>query len=225
MADAICPCGKPVVKYRKRCSKCEWASRPKQPCVKCGNSTGWLAGDCRAKDSMCRNCKRKPCSVDRCQRNAKARGMCKHHYSKLNQYTDDTSRQCYIDGCRRVRASKLGFCCSHYSSRVYRQTPIGREKKREQSSQRRAKQQNAFVALVSMADVFRLDSGRCYLCRKRCDPSAPLNHPRQPTIDHVIPLANGGTHEPSNVRLACRKCNCAKAHRGGGEQFALAITI
>ena len=50
-------------------------------------------------------------------------------------------------------------------------------------------------------------------------------HPLSPTIDHVIPLSKGGTHEPGNCRLACFRCNAIKSDGGGGEQFAFVIAI
>jgi hypothetical protein len=31
--------------------------------------------------------------------------------------------------------------------------------------------------------------------------------PRQATIDHVVPLSNGGTNDEDNLVLACRECN------------------
>ncbi|WP_415923438.1 HNH endonuclease [Streptomyces sp. WI03-4A] len=30
------------------------------------------------------------------------------------------------------------------------------------------------------------------------------------TVDHVVPLAKGGGHEPSNLRVLCRGCNARK---------------
>ena len=32
-------------------------------------------------------------------------------------------------------------------------------------------------------------------------------------IDHFMPLSKGGTNYPSNLRLACPKCNCSKGAR------------
>lgn len=43
---------------------------------------------------------------------------------------------------------------------------------------------------------------RCYLC------GAPMQ-----AIDHVIPLAKGGTHWPANLRPICRTCNSKKRDR------------
>jgi len=46
-------------------------------------------------------------------------------------------------------------------------------------------------------------------------------HPKAPTIDHVIPLAQGGTHEPLNCRAAHFLCNSLKSHQGHGDQMLL----
>lgn len=55
----------------------------------------------------------------------------------------------------------------------------------------------------------------------KTDPTKAAPHPNSPTIDHVIPLAQGGTHEPPNCRTACFQCNSHKGDRGGGEQMLL----
>jgi 5-methylcytosine-specific restriction endonuclease McrA len=44
--------------------------------------------------------------------------------------------------------------------------------------------------------------GRCYLCG---EPAT--------TIDHVIPLARGGSNWPANLRPCCRSCNATKGRR------------
>lgn len=46
-------------------------------------------------------------------------------------------------------------------------------------------------------------------------------HPKAPTIDHVVPLAEGGADTAANVRLAHFICNSMRGNRGGGEQLAL----
>jgi hypothetical protein len=40
-------------------------------------------------------------------------------------------------------------------------------------------------------------------------------------MDHVIPLAKGGTHEPANVRCAHFLCNALKGDGAMGEQMLL----
>jgi len=104
------------------------------------------------------------------------------------------------------------------------------DEQRTAGHRRRARKRGAFVADVWRKKVFELDGYRCHLCNRKCKKvttylkgSTTLLHPLSPTIDHVIPLAKGGTHEPGNCRTACNECNCRKSHFGGGEQFALAI--
>lgn len=44
-----------------------------------------------------------------------------------------------------------------------------------------------------------------------CPGATDLNHPPHPepdlTVDHIIPLRDGGTHDESNLRILCRKQN------------------
>jgi 5-methylcytosine-specific restriction endonuclease McrA len=35
-------------------------------------------------------------------------------------------------------------------------------------------------------------------------------HPKAPVLDHILPLAQGGTHEPTNVQCAHFMCNSIK---------------
>jgi 5-methylcytosine-specific restriction endonuclease McrA len=73
---------------------------------------------------------------------------------------------------------------------------------------------------ISYTVLFRSGDGHCSLCRKPCDdPSVWANWdgltwmPNAPTLDHIIALANGGTHTWGNVQLACADCNSHKGDR------------
>lgn len=54
----------------------------------------------------------------------------------------------------------------------------------------------------AICDAHRSDAGDvcCKYCKKPC----------RPTMEHVVPIARGGRHEPSNVVPACRSCNSSK---------------
>jgi 5-methylcytosine-specific restriction endonuclease McrA len=44
---------------------------------------------------------------------------------------------------------------------------------------------------------------------------AALQVSRSVTVDHITPLALGGTNDPWNLRVMCRKCNCGMGGRLG----------
>jgi 5-methylcytosine-specific restriction endonuclease McrA len=51
----------------------------------------------------------------------------------------------------------------------------------------------------------------CYICGKPVDVTIKDKYnPLAPTVDHIIPLAKGGTNERENLALAHRQCNMAK---------------
>ena len=49
----------------------------------------------------------------------------------------------------------------------------------------------------------RIAEGHCHYCQKKFKPE-------ELTMDHVVPVARGGTSTRGNVVPACRACNAAK---------------
>lgn len=78
---------------------------------------------------------------------------------------------------------------------------------------RRARERDAFVQDVDRVAIFERDGWICQLCNRPTDRAASVPARQAPTIDHIIPLAQGGTHEPANVQCAHFSCNCAKRDR------------
>ena len=66
---------------------------------------------------------------------------------------------------------------------------------------------------ITLEKLFRRDGGVCYLCGKKCDWTDAVGgnaSDNYPSIDHVIPVAKGGTHTWDNIKLAHRLCNTLK---------------
>ena len=80
---------------------------------------------------------------------------------------------------------------------------------------------DAFVEDVELADIYLRDGGLCQLCHEPVDKRCKYPHPRTPVLDHIIPLAKGGTHERKNVQLAHHGCNNKKNDRAMGSQLRL----
>ena len=59
-------------------------------------------------------------------------------------------------------------------------------------------------------EVFERDDWVCHICGERVD-EAPINRLYGASIDHVKPIARGGTHTTDNVKTAHLHCNIKKS--------------
>ncbi len=48
--------------------------------------------------------------------------------------------------------------------------------------------------------------------RSQCQSCGKTTLDTELTIDHIIPLANGGSNDISNLQILCRSCNSRKKH-------------
>lgn len=85
----------------------------------------------------------------------------------------------------------------------------------------RVSKREAFVANVYRQEIYERDNWRCQLCGKAVKRKAQVPDLLAPTIDHIIPLSLGGTHEPANTQLAHFGCNAKKSNRLTGDQLRL----
>ena len=53
--------------------------------------------------------------------------------------------------------------------------------------------------------ILKRDRGRCFYCGRTL-------RPREWTLDHVVPVARGGSDLPSNLVACCHTCNSTKSH-------------
>lgn len=71
---------------------------------------------------------------------------------------------------------------------------------------------------IALKRLYKRDKGICYICGCKCDWNSwnvsdkGNKYPGDlyPTIEHIIPVSEGGLHSWDNVRLACWKCNLDK---------------
>jgi len=124
-------------------------------------------------------------------------------------------RRCWYAGqCARCSAS---FVSDQPRSRYCSRSCLRSDGK----DKRRALKREAFVAEVRRTRIFERDGWTCQLCRRKVKRAAIVPDPLAPVLDHIVPLAKGGTHEPANVQCAHFMCNSLKGDRGGGEQLML----
>lgn len=72
---------------------------------------------------------------------------------------------------------------------------------------------------INLPALFDRDGGRCRICGAMCDYNditvkngAVIAGDNYPSIDHIVPISKGGTHEWSNVQLAHKRCNSVKSN-------------
>lgn len=135
-----------------------------------------------------------------------------HHARTTNRLTCGACRVC---GDMFV-SFETGVTCSTECYRIRL-----RESRHAAKQRRRALKRNAYVAPVYRKKVFEADGYRCHICNKMTLRNTVVPHPMAPTLDHLVPLAKGGTHEPINCRTAHFICNSTKGDRLAGDQLIL----
>ncbi len=91
------------------------------------------------------------------------------------------------------------------------------EQRRQAHHRRRARKRNATVERFSSAEIYERDGWRCGICGKAVDRRLKAPHHMAASLDHIMPLAVGGSHSRSNVQLAHWICNSRKTWVGGGQ--------
>jgi len=88
--------------------------------------------------------------------------------------------------------------------REYRQRAYSKNKAafRARDRRRRALEVEAFCGPVDVAALVVEQGGLCYLCSKALGADCSL--------DHVVPLTRGGSHEQFNAAVAHKACNSKK---------------
>jgi len=100
------------------------------------------------------------------------------------------------------------------------------DKEREIQRRRRARIRTTAVEAFHELEIYRRDRGICQLCNSAdpIDLRLPHLHPKGFTLDHIISLAEGGSHTRANVQAAHRICNSRKG-RGTGGRFRAGASL
>lgn len=114
------------------------------------------------------------------------------------------------EGFPTRKTTILGIACDcrgcHSAIAIASRTPeVTRANRRRNESARRARKAGS-EGTVTAADLAALASILGTDCLK-------CGSDEQPTIDHVVPLARGGAHHPTNLQPLCRPCNERKQAR------------
>jgi 5-methylcytosine-specific restriction endonuclease McrA len=101
---------------------------------------------------------------------------------------------------------------------------VRKHRKRVNEATRRRRLRRARVPIVEHVDraiVFARDQWICQLCHTRVPRTAKYPHPLSATIDHIIPISQGGEESYRNCVLAHFGCNSRKRNRSTVQQLRL----
>ena len=69
-----------------------------------------------------------------------------------------------------------------------------------------------FVDAATRRAIYERDGWVCQLCEAPVDPGATA-HAERASLDHIVPQSRGGSHDPSNLRMAHVGCNARRRDR------------
>jgi 5-methylcytosine-specific restriction endonuclease McrA len=100
----------------------------------------------------------------------------------------------------------------------YHSDPEFKDRVLSNSHNRKARKLGLGSAAVTLGYLMKRDGQRCGICRKLI---RAKTGPMRASIDHIVPLSRGGTHELANIQVAHYRCNLRKHNGGGDEQLLL----
>lgn len=158
------------------------------------------------------------CTADGCDK-ATARGrrtLCEAHYMRLRRRGTLEAGCCTECGQALPRDSTASRrFCDDCNLALRRKRGIDYFKKR------RAARLGGPSELIISRDIYERDGWKCGLCGRKVNPKLSWPDRRSASLDHIVPLSQGGHHVRTNVQLAHLGCNNSKGARGGGEQLML----
>lgn len=90
----------------------------------------------------------------------------------------------------------------------------------EAQHRRRARKAGGQVVKYNRTAIFERDDWMCWLCERPIERTLRFPHPFCATIDHVLPICQGGADSPDNVRAAHFRCNQRRPRLTSERPFA-----
>lgn len=131
-----------------------------------------------------------------------------------NEFEPVDGAACCSAECRNehVRAWRRS-----YYSRKMANDDAYRASVRSAEYKRKALKRDAFVEEVDRDFVMLRDKWTCHICREKIPSKAAWPDRLFGTLDHVIPLSQGGAHSYANIKAAHLSCNCSKGAQVRGQ--------
>lgn len=162
------------------------------------------------------------CSRDGCEETYCASGLCSKHYMEERKQRLEED-PCVVAECDRPRGTSTGYCVRHYQRLLKYGDPLAGGAPRVlrgtgkgswyYSAQRRAAKATMSQVCGETAEYVKIiRKDPCVYCGSLCE-----------HIDHIVPFADGGPTDWSNLAPTCSSCNLRK-NRKSVLEFMLRAT-
>lgn len=121
---------------------------------------------------------------------------------------------CGVDLAQAMRADAK-FCSASCNSKAHQSVRCYRRRLGDAAVKPRRE------PLVSFIDIAERDGWRCGICGKAVNRRRVFPDPLAGSLDHLLPVAQGGSHEAANLQLAHFVCNWTKRDRAANDQLRL----
>lgn len=195
----------------------------KEPCKKCGKYTEL------DQNGLCSKCNDKIDNTYKCI-------MCGNEF-----YSKDKSYLCNVCKTKekeinKIQSKRLKYTIIHrcqYCGEIFHISDKWKGKKycsaecrnKKENKRKEIRRRTRLITngkyddTITLKKLYKKYNGVCQICGKKCDyedyviteKGVHIAGNMYPSIDHMIPLAKGGTHTDNNVQLAHRICNSIKS--------------
>ena len=162
----------------------------------------------------------KTCTIAGCDRALRARGLCATHYNQTHHAGrhDPKPTTCEVCGKpieRRADGRRRPTCSVECRTTVQHghAEPTASTYDWSSSAVLRAAQHGAqVIERFDRHEVFDRDGWTCQECGCTCVDPSPFAL-ASATVDHIVPLSQGGNHTLANAQTLCLSCNSTKQDR------------
>jgi len=135
---------------------------------------------------------------------------------KRRAFADSKSRTCSEPDCDRPHRAK-GLCNMHYKAALRAdgriKSPVWDERRKANHAKRRAVLKGVDAERFEYREIFERDNWTCGICSEPVDPDMSWPDPMSVSLDHVVPISEGGSHTRDNAQCSHLACNVRKGAR------------
>lgn len=200
-----------------RCPACD---EPVPPMKSQGNPRRWCSERCRV--FFYRNGPRRKKRCEGCNELLPLRSSTNKRWCsdscRLNSQYEPTDGSAWVrveytcEGCGQTFRSKddarIRFCSQSCSQSAT-------------NFARRVARYGSDSESFARTDIFERDGWICGLCNEEIDQWLGWPDPMSASLDHIVPLSQGGAHSRANTQATHLRCNIAKGARPQMEQLRL----